>query len=123
MSRAVLVAIACVGVASALGSAVRGRGTRRPPPLGIDPGSSFLHRLSTVVARASALFAAGAVTGVLVLGLGLRLMMRVAAVTSPGSQGREQASERKTSSLTRPLFFSASSASTDRVFYSIQIRT
>lgn len=85
----ILVAAALVGLVVVLVPTVKAWDTRRPPPMEIVTGASWLHRLIGVIGRASALLTAGVVSGVLVLGLGLRLMMRFAAASSPESaQGR-----------------------------------
>jgi hypothetical protein len=85
----VLVGAGLAGLVVVMIPTVRGWDTRRPPPMEVIEGASWLRRLAGVIGRASALLAAGVVSGVLVLGLGLRLMMRVAAAVSPESaQGR-----------------------------------
>lgn len=63
--------------------------TERPAALVLSPEETRIRRVALVVQRASGVCAAGLVTGILVLGLGGRLMMRVLAATSPDSaQGR-----------------------------------
>lgn len=85
----ILVAAALVGLVVVLVPTVKAWDTRRAPPMEIVAAAPWLQRLIRVIGRASALLTAGVVSGVLVLGLGLRLMMRVAAATSPESaQGR-----------------------------------
>jgi hypothetical protein len=89
MSSVVLVVVAVAGLSLACVLTASGWDARRPPPLEIDPRASRSDRLTPVLRRASALFMAGGVAGVLVLGLGSRLMMRVLAATSSDSaQGR-----------------------------------
>lgn len=89
VSSLLLIAVASAGMVLALGLTVRAWNGRCPPPLVIDAGVAFRRRLCEVLRRASALVAAGVFTGVLVLGFGLRLMMRIAGATSPDSaQGR-----------------------------------
>lgn len=88
-SSSILVVAAVAGLGVVLVPTVRARAGRRPPPMEFVAEASWLQRLISVIGRASALLTAGMVSGVLVLGLGLRLMMRVAAATSPESaQGR-----------------------------------
>lgn len=63
--------------------------SERPPALVLHTEASRPRRVVLVLQRASGLVAAGVVTGILVLGLGTRLMMRILAATSPDSaQGR-----------------------------------
>jgi hypothetical protein len=63
--------------------------TEQPPPVALTSEASAGTRFGAVVQRASAMMAASTVAGVLVLGLGGRLMMRLLAATSPDSaQGR-----------------------------------
>lgn len=87
--------VVCVGgMAPVLVAAFRHRDATRPPPFDEGIGSSTGQRVRAAVQRVSALASAGLVAGVLVLGLGLRLMMRIIAATSPDSvQGRRTDAE------------------------------
>ena len=89
MSTVVLSVVALAGLVVTSWLTVRAWGSRRAPALIVDPEVSRPRRVVLVLQRASGLVAAGVVTGVLVLGLGTRLMMRILAATSPDSaQGR-----------------------------------
>lgn len=90
---AVMVSVAglagLAGLSIVVGLTVRAWHTERPAALVLPSEETRIRRVALVVQRASGLLAAGLVTGILVLGLGARLMMRVLAVTSPDSaQGR-----------------------------------
>lgn len=89
-----LVAVCLGGMAPVLLAASRHLRARRPPPFDEEAESSTTRRFALAVRRGSAVATAGLVTGVVVLGLGMRLMMRVIAATSPDSaQGRRTDAE------------------------------
>lgn len=86
--KAAVVVLGAGGWLVALGIIVKWWGTRRPPAVSFDQDSSVGARLLTVATRGAGTLVGSIVAGVLVMGLGGRLMMRVLAATSPeGAQG------------------------------------
>ncbi|MCU1354355.1 MAG: hypothetical protein JWM05_3564 [Acidimicrobiales bacterium] len=85
------VAVVVAGVASllfALTIVIRRRDTVAPVPMA-TADLAFGARVVVIVGRTAGMVAAGMAAGVMVLGLGGRLMMRLLAVTSPdAAQGR-----------------------------------
>lgn len=89
MSSTVLVVATLGGLVAVARWVARAWAAERPPRLSSDGGSIRFGRVGPTLRRAAALSAAAMVAGVLVLGAGLRLMMRIAAATSPdAAQGR-----------------------------------
>lgn len=86
--KAVVVMLGTSGLFAALWVVVRWWDTRRPAPMSFAPDSSVGTRLRVVATRGAGSLFGALVAGVLVIGLGGRLMMRVlAATSSPQAQG------------------------------------
>lgn len=83
--KAAVVVLGTTGWMVALWIVLKWRGTRRPPSLSWDLDASVGTRFRSVVTRGAGSLFGAIVAGVLVIGLGGRLMMRVMAATSPAT--------------------------------------
>lgn len=82
MSAAVVTILGLMAWLTAVVLIIGLRATMAPPPLALDPESSTLDRVRVMAARGTGALVGSLTAGVLVMGFGGRLMMRVLAATS-----------------------------------------